>query len=89
MRSIKTMEKRNRTQRSRGLSALLLAVGLLLCLLLTACGKSAAATRVVHCDRCGKELTVEADSNMTDGSWIIYCSDCEKALGLDTIVPEE
>ena len=51
------------------------------------CG-SAKASRVVHCDRCGKEITVDADSNLTD-EWILYCTDCEKELGLDTIIPTE
>ena len=74
--------------KKNAIRALVLALALLLAVLISACGKSAAATRIVHCDRCGKELTVDADSNMTDGSWIIYCPDCEKALGLDQIVPE-
>ena len=68
----------------RRVSALLLCV-LLLCVLLTAC----AATRIVHCDRCGKELTVKENSNMQDDTWTIYCPECEHALGLDEIVPEE
>ena len=54
---------------------------------LCGCGKTA-AVRTVHCDHCGKELSVPEDSNMTD-NWILYCTDCEKALGLDTIVPLE
>ena len=49
------------------------------------CGKTM-QTRVVHCDHCGKEIEVPADSNLTD-EWILYCTDCEKELGLDTLIP--
>lgn len=45
-------------------------------------------TKAVHCDSCGKEVKIAADSNMDD-DWIIYCKDCEKELGLDQIVPEK
>ena len=56
----------------------------LICLLLTlvllmslaACGK----TRTVICDRCGAEIQVEADSNITD-DWILFCKDCEEEIG--------
>ena len=44
------------------------------------CGRQ----KTVHCDRCGKELHISADSNV-DESWILYCADCEKELGLDTL----
>lgn len=44
-------------------------------------------TKVLHCDNCGKEIKVSKDSNM-DEDWIIFCSECEKDLGLDDIVPE-
>ena len=47
---------------------------------LVSCGKQ----KTVHCDRCGKELHVSADSNV-DESWTLYCSDCEKEFGLDTL----
>ncbi len=47
---------------------------------LVSCGKQ----KTVHCDRCGKELHISADSNV-DESWTLYCSDCEKELGLDTL----
>ena len=62
-----------------------LAAIILLSALLTGCGKPT-ATRIVHCDNCGKEIEVPEDSNMTD-DWILYCTDCEKELGLDTIIP--
>ena len=65
---------------------ILLAAIMLLSAVFTGCGKAATATRIVHCDRCGKEVSVPEDSNMTD-DWILYCSDCEKELGLDTIIP--
>ena len=58
---------------------------LLAVLMLFGCGKEA---RIVHCDGCGCELTVEADSNMTD-EWIIYCHDCEvKFFGEDGLVSD-
>ena len=64
------------------LSALLV----LLSAVCTGCSVSKARTRVVHCDRCGKEVAVAEDSNITD-DWILYCTDCEKELGLDTLIP--
>ncbi len=54
------------------LIALLLALSLLS---LAGCGK----TRIVHCDRCGKEITVPESSNMTE-EWIILCTDCSKEV---------
>ena len=38
-----------------------------------------AATKTVHCDGCGKEIKVPADSN-TDEDWIILCDDCQAKL---------
>lgn len=55
--------------------ALLLCLGLLLTL--AACG---AETKIVHCDRCGAEIVVEADSNVNDEEWILFCGDCEEEL---------
>ncbi len=43
--------------------------------------------KILHCDNCGKEVTVEKDSQMND-DWTILCADCEKELGLDDIIPE-
>ena len=62
------------------------AVVLTLCLMtvLSSCGEK----KTLHCDNCGKEVTVSADSNMTE-DWIVYCSDCEKELGLDNVVETE
>lgn len=55
----------------------LLIVGIALCALsmLFGCGEK----KVLHCDRCGKEITVPADSNMTE-DWIIVCEDCKKDI---------
>jgi DNA replicative helicase MCM subunit Mcm2 (Cdc46/Mcm family) len=56
-----------------------LIVALLLVLslaMLAGCGK----TRIVHCDRCGKEITVPENSNVTE-EWILFCEDCEKEVG--------
>ena len=53
--------------------SLILAV--LLLLALAGCVK----TKTVHCDHCGEELAINANSNMTD-DWIIYCKQCENDL---------
>lgn len=47
------------------------------CLLftLTACGK----TKILHCDSCGKEVTVKESSDMQE-DWIIYCEKCNEEL---------
>ena len=60
---------------------------LLMAAILSACGGSV-AMRTVHCDHCGKEISIPEDSNMTD-DWILYCTDCEKELGLDNLIPLE
>ena len=61
----------------------LLAAVLILVTLLAGCARE---TKTLHCDRCGKAVTVDADSNL-DEDWILYCSNCEKELGLDQLVP--
>ena len=58
----------------RLIAALLL---VLILLGLAACG---AEMRTVHCDRCGTEVKVTADSNITD-DWIIFCKECEEEIG--------
>lgn len=55
---------------AKRLLAVLLAVAMLA--LLGGCGEK----RTVHCDGCGKEMFVDAGSNM-DEDWIIFCPDCE------------
>ena len=60
----------------RLIAALLIALSLLA---LTACGK----TRVVHCDSCGREITVPESSNMTE-DWIILCEECSKKVEAST-----
>lgn len=50
----------------------LLMLALAMALSLCACGKE---MRTVKCDGCGKDIEVDADSNMTD-DWIILCEDC-------------
>ncbi len=52
--------------------AVVLLILVLFCL--AACG---AEMRTVHCDRCGKEVQVTADSNITD-DWIILCKECKE-----------
>ena len=51
-----------------------LMMALVLMLTLVACGK-----RIVTCDGCGKDIEVQAKSNVTD-EWILYCSECEVEL---------
>lgn len=51
---------------------------------LSACGK----TKILHCDNCDAEVEVAENSNMTE-EWELFCSACEKELGLDTIISDE
>lgn len=51
---------------------LILALAVTVC----ACGEEA---KTLHCDNCGKAVTVEGDSNM-DESWSIYCKECDEKL---------
>jgi hypothetical protein len=64
----------------------ILALVLALCALLCGCKEE----RIVKCDRCGKELTIDADSNMTD-EWIIFCNECELEAfgGTGVVAPAE
>lgn len=59
--------------------ALILSIVTLLSM--AACG----GTKTVHCDHCGKEVTISADSNM-DEDWIIYCGECNEELFGDGLV---
>ena len=61
------------------LIVLLLALSMLT--FLASCGEK----KFLHCDNCNKEVEVDASSNMEE-DWSVFCSDCEKELGLDTIV---
>lgn len=55
---------------------LTLLVLLVLCVLaLVGCKK----TKTLHCDGCGKEVQVDANSNLTEDS-IILCKDCQAIL---------
>lgn len=56
-----------------------------LLLTLTACGGE---QKMLHCDGCGVEVHVDADSSMTE-EWIVMCSECEKELGLDNLIDEK
>ncbi len=53
----------------------ILAITLLLMLLLCGCGEK----KVLHCDGCGAEIGVTADSNVNE-EWILYCKACEQQL---------
>lgn len=44
--------------------------------LLTLCSCKA---KTLHCDACGKEVTVKESSNMEE-DWIIYCDECNEKL---------
>ena len=59
--------------KSRKKLCLLLALALIFTLV--ACG----STKTVTCDHCGKEITLNKNSNITD-EWIVYCKTCEKEL---------
>jgi len=45
-----------------------------LALLMLGCAK-----KTLHCDGCGSEVKVSADSNLTEDS-LILCKDCQKKL---------
>lgn len=55
----------------------ILIAGILLCAfsMTFGCGEK----KVLHCDRCGNEVTYPLDSNVTE-DWIIVCNDCRKEL---------
>lgn len=55
---------------------------LLMLLSLAACGGE---KRIVHCDYCGDEVLIDADSNMEE-DWIIYCGPCNEELFGGTLV---
>ena len=59
----------------------LLALLAVLMLILCGCGE----TKIVHCDHCGDEITLEADSNITE-DWIVFCKQCEEDLFADNPV---
>jgi len=52
-------------------------VSILFCLLLVLSCFVSCAEKTVTCDRCGKEVAVESDTNMDD-SWIVFCKECEE-----------
>lgn len=65
------------------ISVLILCLAMML--MLFGCGKE---PKLLHCDRCGKELTVDGDSNMEE-DWIIFCPACEEeAFGDNPVVQE-
>ncbi len=51
----------------------LLAIVLLIVALLSLAG--CGEPRIVHCDRCGVEIELDANSNITE-DWIVFCEDC-------------
>ena len=48
---------------------------------LASCGEK----KILTCDGCGNPVEVDASSEMDD-DWAVYCSECEKEFGLDTVV---
>ncbi len=55
---------------------------LLIALTLLPLGACRKEMKIVHCDRCGKEIKYPADSNVTE-DWIIVCSECRKKMNTD------
>ncbi len=53
----------------------ILCLVLILTLLLCSCGEK----KTLHCDNCGIEVSVDADSNMEE-DWTIYCEECNEEL---------
>ncbi len=60
-------------RRRKTVIALLLLLALLV---LAGCG----AQKIVHCDRCGREIRLDADSRITE-EWIVFCKECEEEIG--------
>ena len=52
---------------------------LLIALTLLPLGACKKGVKILHCDRCGREVQYPADSNVT-GDWIIVCSECRKKM---------
>ncbi len=50
----------------------------------TGCGK----TKILHCDRCQKEVPVKESSNMEE-DWILYCEECNEELFGGTLVEKQ
>lgn len=46
-----------------------------------------AGSKIVHCDNCGKDIKVAADSNVDD-NWTLLCAECESELGIDAALAE-
>ena len=65
----------------RFLKRCILPVFAVLLLTFSGCGEP----RTVHCDHCGGEITLEADSNITE-DWIVFCKQCEEDLFADNPV---
>lgn len=53
---------------------------LLLCIIFAFSG--CIRTKLLHCDSCGREITVNEGSDMND-DWIIYCNECNEELFSD------
>ena len=51
-------------------------ISILLVILMLVAFVGCGATKALHCDKCGAEVEVEADSNMTE-DWMILCNKCE------------
>ncbi len=63
-------------------------LGLTLILTLLALLPSCEEKKILHCDGCTREVEVAVSSGM-DEEWIIYCAECEKSLGLSSILDGE
>ena len=51
------------------LMILISVVGILM--MLSSCGEK----KILHCDKCGKEVSVAESSNMEE-EWILFCPEC-------------
>ena len=50
---------------------------IILVTVLLLCATACTSSKVLHCDGCGKEVTVTVDKDkQTDESWVVFCEEC-------------
>ena len=57
---------------------------LLLVMLFLITAASCGEKKILHCDKCGAEVEVDADSNMTE-DWSVFCETCGEEVEKEVI----